>query len=129
MWIRDVDFPGALIQAHRASNLVIFVGAGASRDAPSGLPDFRTLALGIASDAQAEATAREQEQLDLLLGRLADQQVDVHKRVAARIGVESSRPNRLHEAIIDLANAGPPVRIVTTNYDVHLSSVLTAWGI
>jgi hypothetical protein len=43
--------------------------------------------------------------------------------------VESSRPNRLHEAIIDLANAGPPVRIVTTNYDVHLSSVLTALGI
>jgi len=39
--------------------------------------------------------------------------------------VESSRPNRLHEAIIDLANAGPPVRIVTTNYDLHLSSVLT----
>ena len=43
--------------------------------------------------------------------------------------MESSRPNRLHEAIIDLANAGPPVRIVTTNYDLQLSSVLTARGI
>ena len=34
MLIRSVDVPRALIEAHRNGRLVIFVGAGASRDAP-----------------------------------------------------------------------------------------------
>lgn len=129
MWIRDVDFPEALIEAHRAAKLVIFIGAGASRDAPSDLPDFRTLAADIAADAQVAVIDGELQQPDVLLGRLADQQVDVHRRLAARIGVPSSKPNRLHEAIVQLAAARPPMRIVTTNYDRHLSSVLAARGI
>jgi hypothetical protein len=33
MFVHDIDLPEALIEAHRAGNLVIFVGAGASRDA------------------------------------------------------------------------------------------------
>ena len=56
MWIREVDFPAALIDAHRAGELVIFVGAGASRDAPSNLPDFRRLTSDIAAEAQAPVT-------------------------------------------------------------------------
>lgn len=124
MWIREVDFPEVLIGAHRAEKLVIFVGAGASRDAPSGLPDFRTLTADIAAEAQAEVTADELEKPDVLLGRLDDQGVDVRLRVAARIGVPLSRPNRLHRTIVDLAAARPPIRLVTTNYDLHLSSVL-----
>jgi hypothetical protein len=126
MWIREVDLPEALIEAHRGGNLAIFVGAGASRDAPSDLPDFSTLAADIAAEAQVEVTEPELAQPDVLLGRLADREVDVHRRVAARIGVPSSKPNRLHEAIVDLAVAGPSVRLVTTNYDPHLSTLLSA---
>lgn len=85
MWIRDVDFPEALIEAHRAGQLVIFVGAGASRDAPSDLPDFRTLTAHIAAEAQIDPRDGELQQPDVLLGRLADQQVDVHRRVAASV--------------------------------------------
>lgn len=129
MWIRDVNFPEMLIEAHRAGKLVVFVGAGASRDAPSDLPDFRSLTADIAAEAQVEVTDRDLEQPDALLGRLSDQDVDVHRRVAARIGVSSSKPNRLHEAIIDLGVARPPMRLVTTNYDPHLSSVIVARGI
>lgn len=121
MWIRDVDFPPPLIEAHQAARLVIFVGAGASRDSPSDLPDFLTLTRDIVAEAQVEVTDGELRQSDVLLGRLADQHVDVHRRVAVRIGMPSSNPNRLHEAIIDLAATRPPVRIVTTNYDMHLS--------
>lgn len=130
MWIRDVDVPEALIDAHRSGKLVIFVGAGASRASPSDLPDFRALTAAIAADANVTVTDTELDTPDVLLGELEDRhEVDVHVRVAARIGVQSSQPNRLHEAIADLATAGPPVRIVTTNYDTHLSTVFAARGL
>lgn len=128
MWIRNVDVPQKLIEAHRAGRLVIFVGAGASLDTPSDLPDFQTLTSDIADDAHVEVTESEVKQPDVLLGRLADRQVDVHRRVAARIGMALSKPNRLHEAIVALASAGLPARIVTTNYDSHLSTVFVARG-
>lgn len=129
MWFREVDFPETLIEAHRTGSLVIFIGAGASRDAPSSLPDFRGLTAGIAADAQERPSDRDLEQPDMFLGELADRQVGVHRMVAARLGGPSSAPNRLHAAIVDLAAAGPPLRIVTTNYDLHLSRVLEDRGI
>jgi hypothetical protein len=128
MWIREVDFPTALIDAHRSGQLVIFVGAGASRDAPSNLPDFRKLTSDIAAEAQAPVTKDDLNQPDVFLGTLGDRQVDVHQRVAAHIGV-STEPNRLHHGLVNLAMAGQPVRIVTTNYDLHLSTVLNNRGI
>jgi len=124
MWIREVDFPEAVIEAQRTGTLVLFIGAGASRDAPSDLPDFKMLAAEIAADSNVEVSDRELDQPDLLLGRLADVGVDVWLRVKSRIGVESSVPNRLHGAIADLSVAGPAARIVTTNYDLHLSTEL-----
>ncbi len=124
MWIREIDFPAPLIDAHRAGELVIFVGAGVSRDAPANLPDFRTLTCDIAAEAAAQVTKSDLDRPDVFLGRLADRQVDVHRRVAAHIGVSTSKPNRLHNGLIDLAMAGPTVRIVTTNYDLHLSTAL-----
>ncbi|MBF6555942.1 MAG: DUF4020 domain-containing protein [Acidimicrobiales bacterium] len=129
MWIREVDFPEAVIEAQRKGTLVLFIGAGASRDAPSDLPDFRMLAAEIAADSNVEVSDRELDHPDLLLGRLADGGVDVRLRVKNRIGVESSVPNRLHGAIADLSVAGPAARIVTTNYDLHLSTELAAKGV
>jgi hypothetical protein len=128
MWIREVDFPAPLIEAQRARRLVLFVGAGASRDAPSNLPDFRLLTADIAAEAQVQATEFDLANPDVFLGQLADRQVDVHRRVATHIGVSTSKPNRLHEALADLAVAGAPVRIVTTNYDSHLSTALSGRG-
>jgi SIR2-like protein/uncharacterized protein DUF4020 len=129
MRIRAVDMPRALIEAHREGSLVIFVGAGASRDAPSGLPDFRRLAADIAADAGVEVTDDQLEQPDILLGDLKDRHsVDVHRRVADRLAVQSSQPNRLHKAIAALAAAGPRIRMVTTNYDLHLSTALDIQG-
>ena len=127
MWIRKVDFPQELIEAHRAGRLVLFVGAGTSHDTPSDLPDFRTLTADIAADAGVAASERELERPDVLLGRIEDAKVDVHKRVASLIGRPSSRPNKLHEAIVSLAAAGSPTRIVTTNYDLHLSTLVASW--
>jgi hypothetical protein len=129
MWIREIDFPAALIEAHRTKDLVIFVGAGASFDAPSNLPDFRALTAAIAAEAGVDATESDLAKPDVFLGTLADRHVDVHRRVATHIGVSTSRPNGLHVALADLAAAGAQVRIVTTNYDLHLSSALRDLGI
>ncbi|WP_410790637.1 DUF4020 domain-containing protein [Kribbella sp. C-35] len=127
MRIRDVEFPAELIEAHRAGELVIFVGAGASMGAPSSLPDFKTLATDVALEAERSAPAPG-VQLDWFLGDLADKGVEVHRRVADHLTLWTSRPNRLHRAVAELAMAGGEVRIVTTNYDLHLSSALKAAG-
>lgn len=129
MWIASVDVPESLLDAARSGRLVVFVGAGASRDSPADLPDFRTLTKDIASDAQIAATEAEFDHPDVLLGRIADSGVNVHQRVASRVGAPTSRPNALHEAIVDLAIATKSVRIVTTNYDRHISTSLAARGL
>ena len=128
MWIGDVDVPLALIEAHKTGRLVIFVGAGASRGAPANLPDFRTLTSQIAAEAQVAPGATDLDQPDVFLGRLDDGPVDVHGQVARHLGLVSSHPNPLHEAIARLALAGPAIRLVTTNYDEHLSRTLSTGG-
>lgn len=129
MWIRDVDIPKHLVEAQQNGELVLFIGAGASRGAPSSLPDFRTLASRIAEEAGISVSEEALDEPDVLLGDLKDaHDVDVHVRVAAHLGKPESAPNRLHEAICALSSSKVPVRIVTTNYDRHLSAVLTAQG-
>lgn len=59
---------------------------------------------------------------DVYLGRLADRRIDVHRLVAEIIDRPNSQPNRLHRAIVKLAASHPSPRVVTTNYDLHLTS-------
>ncbi|GAA3934278.1 hypothetical protein Aau02nite_25330 [Amorphoplanes auranticolor] len=122
----QVDIPAELLEAHAAGRLLLFVGAGASVDPPSGLPLFDKLAETIAEEAHQAPVAGDRP--DRLLGRIDDHKVDVHLRVQQIVGGVDSRPNRLHRAIVALAMAQSPLRIVTTNYDKHLSTVLTAQG-
>jgi len=124
MWVRDVNFPKCVIDAHRDDALVFFVGAGASFNAPSSLPDFKTLAERIAKDSLAPVEESDLAHPEILLGRIDDGNVDVHARVASLLGDGPSQPNRLHRAIIDLCGQAPRVRVVTTNYDRHLTTVL-----
>ncbi len=126
----DVDIPRALIEAQRDDRLVIFVGAGASCAPPSGLPLFKQLAEIIVANSGVSVRDEDLDYPDVLLGDIEDQHgVDVHQRTASLIGAETSRPNALHEAIAALAATCPQVRIVTTNYDRHLSEALTARGL
>lgn len=129
MWFADTDVPLALVEAQREGSLVIFVGAGASIGTPSSLPDFRTLTAAVAADASVTLTPEELNQPDILLGDLEDRHgVDVRLRVASIIGAADSRPNKLHKAIAELVSAGPTIRIMTTNYDLHLSRALRSLG-
>ena len=120
----DVDLPGDLVSAHADGRLVLFVGAGASVPAPSNLPMFRDLAQRIADESHYRYSEEDLEKPDELLGRIADRGVDVHLRVRDLIAREDSQPNELHRAIVDLASTSSALRIVTTNYDRHMSGFL-----
>lgn len=120
MWFREVDVPDELVEAATEGKLVLFVGAGASLDEPSGLPDFANLVRDVGARANNVPTDRDLERPDVFLGDLADLEIDVHRLVANAINKPGSQPNRLHEAIIDLARVHPNPRVVTTNYDLHL---------
>lgn len=121
-----VEIPAELVDAHREGRLVLFVGAGASMDPPANLPNFRHLTESIAKKAQYPVTKRSLDHPDYVLGRIEDGHVDVHRLVANLIADPDSKHNHLHEALVDLALAGPDLRIVTTNFDRHLSSAVEA---
>lgn len=130
MWIRDADIPEHLIEAQRSGSLVVFVGAGASVAPASSLPTFRRLAASIAEESNVPVTDEKLDEPDRLLGDLREQHdVDVHLRVAHHIDAPASTPNSLHQAVASLAATPGPVRIVTTNYDRHLSTALAERGV
>ncbi|MCY4371811.1 MAG: DUF4020 domain-containing protein [bacterium] len=123
MWIADVEIPGELVADHRGGRLVLFVGAGASKASPSNLPLFKELAKEIARHAESEYPD-DGSRPDQFLDRLQDEGVDVRRLVKKVIGRPGSEPNPLHRAIVGLAEASGRFRIVTTNYDCHLSTCL-----
>lgn len=116
----DVNLPEPLINAASAGDLVLFVGAGASMNAPANLPLFTGLAARL-----AEATGVELDEglgPDAFIGRLCDSDPTVRERARAIIGDPNSQPNDTHRAIVRLSNACGTIRIVSTNYDEHLST-------
>lgn len=123
-----MEVPSELVDAHRAGRLVLFVGAGASIDSPANLPDFGRLTRTIADQAHYSINDADRGHPDVVLGRMKDRGVDVHLRVADLLNDPASTHNRLHDAIIALGLAGPVLRIVTTNFDRHLTSALDATG-
>ncbi len=123
MWITPlVDLPDELLAAQRERRLVVFVGAGASMAPPSNLPNFEKLTLQIVTESSTPVEHR--KDYDFWLGELERRGVDVHRRVQAIIGNDDSKPTPLHRAIADLFESVRDVRVVTTNYDPHLSTVL-----
>jgi hypothetical protein len=122
----DVEVPAELVNAQEIGELVIFVGAGASVGAPSSLPTFWGLTETIRNESQLSELIGDLDgqMLDEVMGRMEQEyDVDVHLRAARIVAGESSTPNDLHYAIADLANSVRP-RVVTTNYDRHLSTAL-----
>jgi hypothetical protein len=123
MWILpNVELPDELVTAQRERKLVVFVGAGASVDPPSTLPNFAALARRIAAEASLADDTR--TDYDVWLGELVQRSVPVHDRAKTIIGDPASEPNDLHRAIAGLFESSEDVRVVTTNYDAHLETVL-----
>ena len=118
--------PSTLLEAQRDERLVVFVGAGVSVGAPSSLPLFVPLAKQIAQEAQVSWNEETEKQVktepDRFLGHLVDRKIDVHRLVMSKIAVPNSAPNALHRSITRLFPSTAKIRIVTTNYDTHLTA-------
>lgn len=123
MWVTPlVELPDELLAAQRERKLVVFVGAGASMAPPSNLPNFEKLTLQIV--AESSAPIEDRKDYDFWLGELERRGIEVHRRVQAITGNDHSTPTVLHYAIANLFESATDVRVVTTNYDRHLSTVL-----
>jgi len=122
MRLGAIDFPDELISAHKDGRLVIFVGSGASRGAPSSLPTFDGLVRLITASTYDRNVDGPEDQY---LGRRAKAGAKVHAKAKEILGEKSSQPNHLHELLVQLSLGGGPIRIVTTNYDRHLSTAIS----
>ncbi|MYG93973.1 MAG: DUF4020 domain-containing protein [Acidimicrobiia bacterium] len=117
-----VEVPDELISTHAEGRLMLFVGAGVSVDPPSELPTLQTLTEKLCTESQ-ESLPTDGITLDKKLGLLKEKGVNIHQRVKNIIDSPESKPNDLHNAIAELTTTKQP-RIVTTNYDRHLSTCL-----
>jgi hypothetical protein len=121
-----LDIPDELLQAQEQGRLVVFAGAGVSRGTPSDLPDFRGLAFDVAKNTPLEnELSKHERRLDRYFGELARGDVDIQHLVRKRIGLPTSQPSGLHRWILDLFLDPKNIRIVTTNFVMHLMKVLT----
>lgn len=122
MFITDgVDLPEEIIEAHAKGQLVFFVGAGASMDDPSGLPSFAKLASDLALAARVPYD--EKMAIDLFLGSMPSD-FDVHAHAHRLTSPKGSAPNPTHKALARVASSIAPARLVTTNFDDHLSAAM-----
>ena len=115
MLTHKATIPAALMNAALDQNLVIFAGAGISIDPPSNLPTFLKLAEEIAAGSNEQIGT---EPPDQFLGRLNDDDDNLHQRTARILQSKSPAHNPLHKEIIRVFGKAPnPIRIVTTNFD------------
>ncbi|MHB9109094.1 MAG: SIR2 family protein [Armatimonadota bacterium] len=121
MLIKELDFPLSVINAQAEGRLVIFAGSGISVPKPSSLPDFKDLVVKVAAN---KITQYRNEPFDYFLGRCEQEGILVHQRVKEILSDVNSKPNKMHNAIISLFGSSENVRIVTTNMDRHLSTIL-----
>lgn len=124
MWITQaVNLPDALVDAQRDGKLVVFAGAGVSMGAPANFPNFKGLAREIGAGS---LEPQKDEPEERYLGRLADMGVRVHERAQELLGDPRSRPTPLHCALVSLFAGGDALRIITTNFDRHFTTVCRA---
>jgi len=122
MLVQGINLPEKLLRAQAAGELVVFIGAGVSAPAPSSLPLFDELAQRVGEGTGMRR--QDDESVDRYFGRLKLRGVQVHKAVARILLDPNSRPHELHTLLTKLFPKGTPVRLVTTNFDTHLSTTL-----
>ncbi len=119
--------PYELKKAQQDGKLVVFVGAGVSMPPPSSLPDFNDLAKKLKDKLGPSFKKRARsESIDQFIGRMVDENHDVRKWVRDIFLSEKSKPNKQHANLIKLFTQPKDVKIVTTNFDSHLSTAARA---
>ena len=127
MLLGGINIPEPLLTAYEEGRLVIFTGAGISMSPPSNLPNFLGLAelIGVKLQSTDDPNSPEwSHQLDAYLGSLDDDdKYDIHRLARGIVTNPASMPNANHDALARVA-AKSKVRVVTTNYDLHLERQL-----
>lgn len=105
--------------------LVIFVGAGVSKPSPSNLPLFDGLVLEIGKQFGIYvSTEQVRGKEDRKLGEWHDAKHDVHRAAIKILSNEESKPTQLHRELLRVFKESKKIRIVTTNFDKHLSEAV-----
>ena len=117
MYFGTLNIPDEILNAQADGTLVIFAGAGISRDAPSCLPDFNGLALQIGAGTSLPFTLDPKEPIDRYLGRLEKKGVSVHSEAHQILTKENPMPNEYHKVLPRLFPDIQKLRIVSTNQD------------
>ncbi|MEA5082017.1 hypothetical protein SDC9_59480 [bioreactor metagenome] len=117
-----VNIPDDILNALQENKLVIFAGAGVSIPEPSLYPDFKELADKI---GRGSLPRKANDPIDIYLGNLKRLGVDVHRRAKRMLSNSKSKPTTLHEDLVNLFTDPYNLRIVTTNFDKHFSTVIT----
>lgn len=115
-----VNVPDDLLKQLEEEQVVLFLGAGISKLAPSNLPDFTKLTKDICKEAGVPFSNK--LSLDYNLSKVVKAGYDVHQRVFEKINPPGSKPNEWHETLLRWFGSADKVRIVTTNFDSHLSA-------
>lgn len=122
MWINsEVDLPDHLVSAQREGRLVVFAGAGISMGAPSNLPNFEALAIDLAGGG---IELEPEEPLDRFLGRVEARGTNIQARARAVLDNPLSQPREIHSALCQLFRSPSDFRLITTNFDRHLTTAL-----
>src|ERR1700687_146299 len=117
----NVEFPEDLRNAQRNGTLVIFVGAGVSYPPPSSLPDFAKLADIIGEGVSSKSLSEREDQY---LGRLQVGGLNIHKIARDKLTIPDSKPTELHTLVFRLFKDASTTRLVTTNFDRHLTTAI-----
>ena len=121
-----VNVPDDLLKQLEEEQVVLFLGAGISKLAPSNLPDFVKLTKDICKEAGVPFSNK--LSLDYNLSKVVKAGYDVHQRVLEKINPPDSKPNEWHENLLRWFGSDNSVRIVTTNFDPHLSTIAKQLG-
>lgn len=126
---KEISVPKALLEAIRDHRVVFFVGAGASKSAPSNLPLYAELVERLADLADYEVT--DFSNLDRIMGALEGlrPEFELKKHAVGILEEYNPVPNDWHRSIVSLANASGNLRIVTTNYDLLLERAAQELGL
>ena len=141
MHFDDIDIPDTLIRAAQKGQLVIFAGAGVSKQEPTCLPDFDELVTKIRDivDPGHHLKDRKRRQdgegyeegPERYLGYLASHANSGSKQVrsaCARLLGGEREPSELHRNILSLFGNPESLRVVTTNFDSCFESAAGGMG-
>ncbi len=118
MIFSGVKLPDEIRIALEEDRLVIFAGTGVSIPPPSSLPDFNGLARQIIGSKDVQS-GRE----DRVLGKSDRDGTDVHVAAAKILYNRETHPTALHKRILQIFGSASKVRVVTTNFDNHFTTV------